>query len=285
MRPWCPHPLALIAASIVSPTSADLASELPGTTWQLVKAVPASLDISIPSGIPPMKEYYGADGRLYVIGPDAAMGPDTPSLRYRLKDNQRITQIGERPSSSATVSQPDPETLVVTQEGGFTWHYVRLKGNKPQDIRLEPISVEHLPQDTDTPPIAYDTRDYSTQPLPERLQGVWEVIAHERVSPQEAPTYGHFNDLWVIGPSTFRVIGRRLDGESESTHLPYTLSKGHIDYQGPIGNPERMKVTFNRWGHLTLDRADRRIVLKLMQKDTQKPAPRPPLRITLTGLR
>lgn len=285
MRPWCRHLPALIAASLVSHASADLASELPGTTWQLVKAVPASLEISIPSGIPPMKEFYGSDGRLYVIGPDAVMGPDTPSLRYSLKDNQRITQIGERPASSATISRPSPDRLVVTQEGGFTWHYLRLQGNKPQDTRLEPVSVEHVPQDADAPAITYDTRDHSSQPLPERLQGVWEVIANQRVSLQEAPTYGHFNDLWIIGPSTFRVIGRRLDGESESTHLAYTLNQGHIDYQGPIGNPERMKVSFNGWGHLTLDRADRQIVLKLVQKDTQKPAPRPPLRITLTGLR
>lgn len=273
--------LAFLAAGAVR---ADLAATLPGSTWQLVKVVPPSLEILVPRGIPAVKEYYAPDGKLYFIGPEDALTPSTQWSGYTLSGDQRTTRIDGRLANTATLRQPDADTLVVSQGGGDTWIYRRLRGDKPYDTRIEPVSVEYLPGTDTSKPFPYDTADYSAQAPAQRVRGVWEAIAHARVPREEAPPYGFLNDLWVFGPERFHVISRVPGEEVESTRLPYQVAGDAITYRGLRGEPRRMAFRFNDWGHLVLERDGHRIVLKLVQKDTAAPAPRPPLRVTLTSL-
>lgn len=270
--------MLLFAAPLVAATTGDIHG-----TWQLVQVVMPNTYTSSPAGIEARKENYSSDGHLCMISADAsAISADTPCLAYRIDGDQRIvTDVAGR-SYTATIAFPDPNTLIVTQDGGSVWHYARLVGANAVARKLEPLSVEILKTQREFPSVSYDTHDYTALPPDQRLVGVWEVVAHANVDPTEAPPYGFFNDIWIFDGKTMSHIQRPQSSNAivADAGLPYTI-KGHAIASD--GMPA-IKFSFNAWGHLIMDLNGATIRLKLVSKHVTTPPPLPPLKIVLTSL-
>lgn len=252
-------------------------------TWQLVEvAMPDTYNAS-PTGVEARKENYSSDGHLCMIAADATrISPAMPCLDYRIAGHQRIVTDSDGESYTATFAFPDPNTLVVTQDGGSVWHYARLVGANAVARKLEPLSVEILKTQREFPSVSYDTHDYTALPPDQRLVGVWEVVAHANVDPTEAPPYGFFNDIWIFDGKTMSHIQRPQSSNAivADAGLPYTI-KGHAIASD--GMPA-IKFSFNAWGHLIMDLNGATIRLKLVSKHVTTPPPLPPLKIVLTSL-
>jgi hypothetical protein len=266
----------------------DLASAAPADgiqgTWRLTEALIPTLADSNPNGIPAVKEHYSADGRLYFIGPDAVMDAKTQWANYRIEGNKRIARVGAGPEYVATIEFPTPDTLVVIQARGDRWRYVRIKSDNAVNLPIEPLSVEVLkPKDGGAnPPIEYDTRDYSALPLDQRLVGTWEVVEHRGVAQAAAPPYGYLNDVWVFDGSKRGILARAKASMDAPSASSYSVKQGAIEIEG---NDRPVPVSFNSWGHVTLDFSGHMIRLKLISKDASGKLPLPPVKITLLRLK
>jgi hypothetical protein len=273
---WC----FLLATTVTSAAPTDAIQG----TWRLTEALIPTLADSNPSGIPAVKEHYSADGRLYFIGPDAVMDAKTQWANYRIEGNKRIARVGAGPEYVATIAFPTPDTLVVIQARGDRWHYVRIKGNNAPNLPIEPLSVEVLKsKDAETnPPTEYDTRDYSTLPLEQRLIGNWEVVEHRGVAQATAPPYGFLNDVWVFDGSKRVILARAKAPAVAPAASSYTTKKDAIEIEG---NDRPIQVSFNSWGHVTLDFSGHMIRLKLISKDFSGKLSLPPVKIALLRLK
>ncbi|HET8900259.1 MAG TPA: hypothetical protein VFN09_15945 [Rhodanobacteraceae bacterium] len=232
-----------------------------------------------PVGIEARKENYSADGRLCIIAAAATrIDATTPCLNYRIDGDQRIVTDSDGEDYAATFKLPDPDTLVVTQEGGSVWRYVRLIGAHAIANTIEPVSVEALKTARSFPATHYDTQDYSSLPLAKRLIGAWEVVAYENMPMADAPPNGAFNDIWMFDGTHMTSIRRPLPGPTSPTldPLSYTVKGNTLE----IDNMPRILIDFNHWGHLTLVMDGEIIRLKLISKDSAH-APLPPLKIAL----
>jgi hypothetical protein len=267
-------------AALVAQTA--LAQQVQGT-WQLVEVLVPSVADSNPRGIPTVKEHYTADGRLYFIAPTEVMSDTTQWVTCRIEGAKRTVRAANGRTAVATLSFPDPETLIVTQRGGDQWRYTRLKGDDAPNRRLEPLSVEVLKtSDADnTSAFRYDDRDYSSQPLKKRVIGVWEVIAYRNVPIQDAPPYGFLNDVWIFDTSSVSIVVRMRGSEQKGLKLTYSLKDGKFEMQS---QDSPVRVTFDAWGHMVLDFGNHTIVLKLITKNAAQKATLPPVKVALMSL-
>lgn len=273
--------LCMLLAS--TPLMAATPAPIEGT-WQLVEVVMPDTYNASPTGVEARKENYSSDGHVCMIAADATrISPAMPCLDYRIQGHQRIVTDSDGESYTATFAFPDPNTLVVTQDGGSVWHYARLTGTDAIARKVEPVSVEVLKTARSFPAARYDTHDYSARPPAERLVGVWEVVAHENVDPTQAPPGGFFNNIWIFDGKTMARIPRPQTGDAmvADGKLPYTVQGNAI---GIDGMPT-IKFGFNEWGHLTLDLDGEVVRLKLISKQADKLPPLPPLKIALASLR
>lgn len=269
----------VVGAGIALVSQAVPAQEVQGT-WQLVEVTIPNLMDTNPRGIPAVKEYYRADGRLFFIAPTAVMNDQTQSYPYRIDGAQRTMIAPNGRHYVATLSFPAPGTLVVTQSSGDQWRYTRLGGEDAANQKVEPHSVEVLkiPGARDTPDVQYDDRDHSALPLKKRIVGVWEAIAYRNVDRNSAPPYGFFNDVWTFDVASASIAVRALDGGVKPVKAGYSIKNDKLMLQN---NATPVAVSFDEWGHLVLEFDTHTVVLKLLQKQSNLP----PLKITLLSLR
>ena len=245
-------------------------------TWERVAASPVSLMDSDPRGFSNHKVYYTPDGKVFILEPDEALSITSVAFRYRF-DGKALTLVtpgGEEHTTSAAIKG---DIMTVDTEGGGTFTYRRMSGHRPWDRQLEPRSLLILKSNDGqyAPEPRYDTRDYSKQPMAERVRGVWEVVGYSRVEPRELPPYGFPNDKYVFD-------GRRV------SMMPPNVSNVDPDRSGVYqirGNAihvddERWTLSFNRWGHMVLDQGEFVVTLKLISKKTAT-IPIIPVRIAL----
>src|SRR5262249_16725323 len=99
----------------------------------------------------------------------------------------------------------DDGTMVMTQTHEAKRVFKRLKGF---ETKLEPQSLQLVNVGARFEDSHYDPSDFSTLSVPERVRGMWEVVAYERVPRAQLPPYGFFNDLWKIDSSAVTIFRR-----------------------------------------------------------------------------
>ena len=245
-------------------------------TWELVDATPVPFNTSDPHGIVNHKLYFTADGRMYIIAPDEKLQPDDMSVSYTFENDVRTLTLpgGEVHRSSVVI---DGDTMRIKTEDGVTFRYKRLNGTHAFDKELEPHSVEVLdvPGESPAPAPRYDTRDYSKQPLGQRIRGVWEVMRYSGVKFQP-PQEGFPNDKYIITATEVAMIpptSTRIEGES---HGKYQLNGSTM----VVDDGSMWTISFNRWNRLVLKRDDAELTMRLVSKDTST-IPALPVRIVL----
>lgn len=271
----------LCAMLIAMPVVAGAATPIAGT-WRLDEVVMPNTYSASPAGVEARKEVYTRDGQLCVIAADAnRIDPSAPCLEYRIEDGHRIITDADGKEYTASLAFNGADQLDVTQDGGSEWHYSRLTGANAAATKLEPVSVEVLKTQRNLPALAHDSHDYSSLPPARRLTGVWEVVAHGNVDPQEAPPYGFLNDLWIFDGKAMARIERPQAGDAivAGGKLPYAVDGSTLTSPGMPS----IRFSFNAWGHLILDLDGQTIRLKLIDKHVEKPR-LPPLKIVLTRL-
>lgn len=244
-------------------------------TWELVDATPVSYNSSDPHGIANHKLYFTADGRMFIIAPDDKLGDASVPVPYTFDGNVRTLTLpgGEVHQSRVAL---DGDRMLVKTEDGVTFTYHRMKGDRPFDRELEPRSVEILSvPEGETPQPKYDTKDYSKQPLAQRIRGVWEVVQYSGVK-FDPPAEGFPNDKYVITADRVAMISpiaTRVEGDSQGK---YQLDGNTI----VVDDGSRWGVSFNKWNRLVLHRSDAELTLRLISKVT-KTIPPLPVRIVL----
>lgn len=254
-------------------------------TWELVYVAPTDVELTEPRGITNTKMYFTADGKVTGIKPDERITEKTQFGNYKF-DGKRVTLTREGSQPYAVgVSFPDSETMLFSPPHASQRKFKRIAG---PNIELEPKSLQLVKVSSGAFPAgetAYDTGDYSKLPLEQRIRGVWEIISYRKVPRNQAPPYGFFNDLWVIKDNSILITRRNAKGPNE---LPYSLVTNNIMLSasvlgGPTETRLEWKASFDKWGHLILDRQNAQIVFKLISKDTAKTAD-VPIKIVLLSL-
>ena len=267
----------LVAADIPA------ANRLVGT-WELVEVSPVNLQDSIPVGVPNRKEHYAADGKVFVLRPDEKLGSTTPAGTYTFDGTKRrlVTPDGKTVETPVVFLSPDRMKLV--HGPSDEWTYSRLTGPAAYDRELEPRSVELVKSDSGTtePMPAYDTGDYSSLPLEQRLKGVWELASVKDVPRADLPPYGFTNDVWVDTGTRMICVVRPGSSLSVGRCAPAALKDGSLELTGEAPHSGTYAVSFDRWQRLVLKgtgTAGTR-TFKLLSRDTSV-IPRLPVRIVL----
>lgn len=254
-------------------------------TWELVYVAPTDAELTEPRGITNTKMHFTADGKVTGVKPEGSITEKTQFGNYKF-DGKRVTLLREGSQPYAVgVSFPDAETMLFSPPRASQRKFKRIAG---PDVELEPKSLQLVKVPSGTSPsgeVAYDTGDYSKLPLEQRIRGVWEIISYRKVPRNQAPPYGFFNDLWVIKDNSMLITRRNPKSTNE---VPYSFVTGNIMLSasilgGPTETRLEWKASFNKWGHLILDRQNVQIVLKLVSKDIAKPVD-VPIKIVLLSL-
>ena len=252
-------------------------------TWELVEVSPVNLQDSIPVGVPNRKEHYGADGKVFVLRPEEKLGSTTPAGTYTFDGTRRrlVTPDGKTVETPVVFLSADRMKLV--HGPSDEWTYSRLTGPATYDLELEPRSVEIVKSDSGTaePMPAYDTGDYSSLPLEQRLKGVWELASVKDVPRADLPPYGFTNDVWVHTGTRICVV-RPGSSLFVGACASAALKDGSLEVTGETEHTGTYAVSFDRWQRLVLKgtgTAGTR-TFKLLSRDTSA-VPRLPVRIVL----
>jgi hypothetical protein len=269
--------LSLVA--LASPALGQAQNSLVGT-WELTYVAPQGIENTMPGGVTNTKMYFTSDGRLFALRPESTSLQEATSTTYAFDGKiLKVTVPGGR-TRIIGVSFTDQETMVFKQQFESQRTFKKISS---YEKRLEPKSLQLVVDNSNyRPTIIYDTKDQSGLSEPERIKGVWEVIALENVPQNQAPPYGYFNDLWTIDAQKVSIT-RRNPPAFDS--VPCSLEKGHLSSSGlSLGGPAGSKVdwtfNFNEWGHLVLESSYCRVVLKLVSKSTES-VPSVPLKVVL----
>lgn len=240
---------------------------------------PTDIELTEPGGIINTKMHFTTDGKLIGLGPEDVLAENLRTTDFKFDGNQlTLLRPGAQPYS-IRVSFPDAETMIFLPPNAGQRTFKRISG---PNVLVEPKSLQLIKSPSSSVEVRYDNDDYSKRPVVERLRGVWEVIAYRNVPRNQLPPYGFFNDLWTINQS-FVVVARRESSATDSVPFSFIderLSASGIALGGPVGSKIEWKTSFNKWGHLVLDRSDVQLVLKLITKNTDK-VPTVPLKIVL----
>ena len=277
------HLVKVVAVgAIVLPLLCQAEPSLVGT-WELTYVAPQAIGDTMPGGVTNTKMYFTADGKLFVLKPDAVSIQDMKSADYTFDGRTLKASEAGVHSRVMTISFPDDATMVVSQRDESQRTFTRIPGF---DKKLEPKSLQLVAdKSNDAVRPVYDVKDYSSAPMIERLRGFWEVVAYENVPRDQAPPYGFFNDLWTIEHGKV-VISRREPSAIDSVPFSYEngqFSSSGIGLGGPPGSKVSWKPSFNEWGNLVLDGPHCRMVLKLVSKSTVN-LPVVPLKVVLLRL-
>ena len=274
-------PLTFLLLGMASGTAFAQSSTIIGT-WELVYVAPADIQLTEPRGITNTKMHFTSDGKVVALKPDETLTDTARRIDYRF-DGTSLTLIQGGQSHTVGVSFPGPDTMLLSPTHTSQRRFRRIAD---PNIQLEPRSLQLIKvRDLSSREPAYDTQDYSALARDKRIQGVWEIIGYRKVPRNQAPPYGFFNDIWAI--SGDKVSITRREPQSTDT-LPYSLVNDTLTLSAAVLEPTarsalQWKVSFNKWGHLVLDRPDVEITLKLISKSTDQ-IPQVPIKVVLLSL-
>ena len=253
-------------------------------TWELTYVAPQDIQNTMPGGVTNTKMHFTTDGHLFVLKPDVISLQGATPTDYAFDGTTLKISAPGGQTRLMKVSFPDQETMVVTQQFESQRTFKRLSSF---DKKLEPESLQLVTDKSSyASPTTYDVKDYSGLSLADRLKGFWEVIAYENVPRNQAPPYGFFNDIWTIKADTV-TISRRDPPATDSVTFAFVnghISSSGIGLGGPAGSIIDWTPAFDEWGHLVLDSAYCRVVLKLISKGKES-TPAVPLKVVLLRLK
>jgi hypothetical protein len=273
--------LFLRTLAVLAAFGASLAHAAPPSivgSWELTYVAPTALMNTIPTGVSNVKLHFTEDGHLLSLQPDETSVARAQTVTYTFDGKQLHIQ-----SRDMQVAFPDADTMVITQKFESQRTFKRLASFEQ---RLEPRSLQLVGAPSDAARVTYDARDYSALPLPERVRGIWEVIAWQNVPQAQVPPYGFLNDLYTVTADQVTVARRQPPAQDA---VPFQLADGllvtsGIGLGGPPGSKVEWTPTFDDWGHLVLDGKYCRVVLKLVTKDTSA-TPTVPLQVVVMRTR
>lgn len=250
--------------------------------WELACITPVdSIENSDPVGAINSKWVFDGKGRLRMLDPDLAVASPENIGTYSISDGEVeiVLPDGSR-RYLRDVRFPNRQTMIVPRRGGGG--YLLLRRIPSASTLLEPRSLQRVIEDGIKPgqecdeTTQYDTRDYASLPLHDRLQGTWEIVMYRHLSPRGVPPYGHANDLYVIASDTITVHSTANGSDRE---YAYVLKDGAIRTGDMV-----MKPSFNQWSQLILTNdGGGQIYLKRLSRNTKKPYPELTLKIVWTG--
>ncbi len=237
-------------------------------TWELVYVAPIYMEDTDPRGIANIRLHFTKEGKLYSIWPDEILSDSTESVDYKLQQNQLLILPGNSDTIFVNTEFPDPNTLVFISEQSTTRIYHRL--TEPEAV-MKPIETKNLQLvrtkesgNKINESIEYDTTNYSSFSLKERITGSWEVVAYKNVPHGEMPPYGFLNDIWTINGNEINIY-QRSTGDTNS--IKYNIiSEREILITTPDGNTLPGNFSFDQWGHLLVESGEGIAILKLISK-------------------
>jgi len=246
-------------------------------TWELVDASPVTLLDSNSRGLENHKLYYADDGVVWLIGAGGTL-KDGSAAKYTFNGRARTVTLPDGTVSTDPVSISG-DTMIVTLISRRRLTYRRLRGANAYDRALAPESREVLARADDKPQViaAYDDRDYSKQPLAERIRGVWESVHYSHLR-EEPPPYGFPNEKYVITATTVALVApNETKAKAESTYGCKVRGDRLIILDK---EPSTWTISFDRWKRLVIDNGEYRVALRLLSKSTER-IPEIPVKIAL----
>jgi hypothetical protein len=250
--------------------------------WELTCITPVnSIENSDPVGAINSKWVFDGSGRLQTLDPDQAVASPENISTYSMSDGdvEIILPDGSRRYLRNT-QFPNRQTMIIPRSGGGG--YLLFRRIPSAATLLEPRSLQRVVEDGIKPghecddTTRYDTRDYASLPLQDRLQGTWEIVMYRHLSPRDVPPYGHTNDLYIITADTL-TIHSTVNGSDRE--YAYVLKDGAIRSDDMVMTP-----SFNQWSQLILTNdGGGQIYLKRLSRSTEKPYPKLTLKVVWTG--
>lgn len=246
-------------------------------TWELADASPVTLVDSNTHGMENHKLYYADDGTVWLIPADGKL-KDGSAATYTFNGHARTVTLPDGTVSTDPVAISG-DTMIVTLISKRRLTYRRLHGANAYDRALPPESREVLARADDKPQVLvlYDDRDYSKQPLPQRIQGVWESVYYTKLR-DEPPPYGFPNEKYVItGNSVALVAPNETKAKPDATY-GYKLNGGKLLILDK--DPSTWTLSFDRWKRLVIDNGEYQVTLRLISKSVDR-IPEIPVKIAL----
>jgi hypothetical protein len=254
-------------------------------TWELVYIAPTDMDDTDPCGITNLRLYFTQEGKLFNIFPDEILSDSTQSVKYNFEQNKlKILHENQEPYI-INVSFKDSSTMIFTFEMSSLRIFKRMPepdaANKIIETKsLQLVNTGSATKNTSMENI-YDSSEFSSVPIRERINGVWEIVEYQNVPAHEMPPYGFLNDIWKIKNNEMEIINRAT---RDTTKLKYLLTDNEsIILTATDGSKQILKISFNQWGQMILNFGDGIIILKLVTKDINK-VPFIPLKVVLLKL-
>ena len=246
-------------------------------TWELVDASPVTLVDSNTHGMENHKLYYADDGNVWLIPADGTL-QDGSAAKYTFDGHKRTVTLPDGTVSTDPVAIRG-DTMIVTLISNRRLTYHRLRGSNAYDRALPPESREVLARADDKPQVvvAYDDRDYSKQPLPQRIQGVWESVHYTKLR-DEPPPYGFPNEKYVITGNTVALVAPNETKAKPDATYGYRLSGAKLIVLDK--EPSTWTLSFDRWKRLVIDNGEYQVTLRLIRKTTDS-IPEIPVKIAL----
>lgn len=251
----------LIAVIAIFPCLAYAQSSSIAGTWELTYVAPQAAMNTMPNGVANQKLYFTETGKLYVLAPDQTSIEGLAVVDYSFDGKQlKLNAPGAQRQREMNIVFSDSSTMVMTQAYEAKRIFKRIKG---VETKLEPQSLQLVADGSRSDDSHYDHSDYSGLAAPEKVKGMWEVIAYERVPRGQIPPYGFFNDVWKIDSSAVTIFRREPAAKDAvpNTFNGSLISSG-ISLGGPVGSKIEWAASFNEWGQLVLDSQYCRLVLK-----------------------
>lgn len=244
--------------------------------WMLVDVSAIDVSNSTPFGVVTRKEYYSANGKLYILGSNEKLTNTVEFLKYSFDGMNRKVIVDPTKTVETKVDFKNKDLFSLKFSEKEKWTYRRIGEREACDEDVEPISVQVIAmknpdaQQT-TLDIDYDENDYSELSFEERIQGIWEVNQRYGVKRTDLPPYGYSNELYIFVNNKFYTLYAgeiTLEGKKP---LNYSLKSGNIYFYLHDAADKNNKMTFsyNDWGHLVLKSNESGVSLKLLSKNTK----------------
>ena len=283
MRGW-------IAASLLYLSAAANAEAVPPTLvgdWQLVAAIPGSMQDSEPNGIRNLRLHFTRDGKVTMVDPTETLADAKNSQAWTVDGDTLELDIGEGRSMHAALAFNSAADASLTfAETGMAWTLHRLADGAIASQKLPAESVEYFPPSTPAAVRAfkYDAGDYRSLPAAERIQGQWEVVEVSGYGAGDFPPYGSPNDVWQFGKAQVRLHERNRPDEPPPAR-GYSV-RGNVLQMEDGGPGTPVPYAFDEWQRLVIGAADgERTTLKRINRDGEGKVALPPLRIILGNAR
>lgn len=229
-------------------------------TLQLSYVEPQDAENTSPTGVINQKLHFAEDGKLYALAPEQVTLDGVPTEYIVANGKLVVKPAGASRPIEFALTFTGADTMVMSRPHAAKRIFNRIKG---VDVKLEPQSLQLIKATGTSEDSRYDTDDYGKLALPERLKGMWEVIAYEQMPRNQLPPYGFFNDLLKI--DSLSVTTYRREPAAEDA-VPFTfndkLTSSGIGLGGQPGSTIDWTPSFNAWGQLVLDSQYCRVILK-----------------------